>query len=154
MQVDKLGRFSVKSAYKEFNHSNNQPSCLPWKLIWKVRIPLRVACFTWLVARKEVRTHESLWKKGFHPCSRCYMCGEETATINHLFFFRCKLTEHLGRIFLKLKGIMWVMLRDTLIVLERIQHSLETERKMEDCPCLHLVNSLKREKSKVSWRQY
>lgn len=72
-QVDKQGRFSVKSAYKEFNHSNNQIDCWPWKLIWEVQIPYKVACFIWLVAMKAVLSYEGLQKRGFHLCSKCYM---------------------------------------------------------------------------------
>ncbi|KAM3251621.1 hypothetical protein P3L10_005691 [Capsicum annuum] len=116
-QVDKQRRFSIRSAYKELNYSNNQISCWPWKLIWKVKIPYKVACFSWVVARKAVLTHEVLKKRGFHLCSKCYMCEEESETIIHLFL-HCKLTVQLWRIFLNLKGIMWVMPRDTVEVLE------------------------------------
>ncbi|WMV20535.1 hypothetical protein MTR67_013920, partial [Solanum verrucosum] len=96
---------------------------------WKVKIPHKVACFIWLVARKAVLSHEGLKKRGFHLCSKCYMCGEESETINH-FFLHCKLTGQLWRIFLNLKGIMWVMPRDTLEVLECWnKYSTQSEQK-------------------------
>ncbi|XP_070016101.1 uncharacterized protein [Nicotiana sylvestris] len=45
------GKFSVRSAYKEYNLANNQIGCWPWKMIWKVKIPYKAACFTWLLAK-------------------------------------------------------------------------------------------------------
>lgn len=38
-QGNKIGKFSGKSAYKEFILSMNQVGCWTWKLIWKVKIP-------------------------------------------------------------------------------------------------------------------
>lgn len=55
------------------------------KNIWKVKIPFRVACFNWLLAREVVLTHDNLSKRNVNLCSKCYMCGEETETISHLF---------------------------------------------------------------------
>ncbi|WMV42575.1 hypothetical protein MTR67_035960, partial [Solanum verrucosum] len=43
-------------------------------------------------------------------CSRCFLCGETSETVNHLFL-HCKYTHHLWRIFLSLKGISWTMPR-------------------------------------------
>lgn len=104
-QGNRQGTFSIKSAYKEFNVSNNQIDCWPWKLIWKVKIPYKVACFTWLLARKAVLTQDILIRRGFHLCSKCYLCGEEAETISHLFL-HCRIIEQLWRIFINLKGIM------------------------------------------------
>lgn len=79
-------KFSVRSAYKEYNISNNQIGCWPWKMIWKVKIPYKVACFTWLLAKNAVLTQDNLTKRGFQLCSRGYLCGDQAKTINHLFF--------------------------------------------------------------------
>jgi len=107
-QRNRQGKFSVKSAYKEFNLSNNQVGCWPWKMIWKVKIPYKVACFTWLLAKEAVLTQDNLIKRGFHLCSRCYLCGEEAETISHLFL-HCKFTVQIWRIFISFTGILWAM---------------------------------------------
>lgn len=91
---DSKGIFSVKSAYKEYNISNNQVGCCPWKMIWKAKIPHKVACFTWLLAQEVVLTHDNLVKRGYQLTSRRYLCGEEEETINHLFL-HCNWTEAL-----------------------------------------------------------
>ncbi|WMV38390.1 hypothetical protein MTR67_031775 [Solanum verrucosum] len=49
-------------------------------------------------------------KRGITLCSRCFLCGETSETVNHLFL-HCKYTHHLWRIFLSLKGISWTMPR-------------------------------------------
>lgn len=70
-QGNKIGKFSVRSAYNEFSLSMNQVGCWPWKLIWKVKIPYKVACFTWLLAKEAVLTQDNLVKRGYQLCSKC-----------------------------------------------------------------------------------
>ncbi|WMV44532.1 hypothetical protein MTR67_037917 [Solanum verrucosum] len=41
-------------------------------------------------------------------CSRCYICGEEVETVNHLFL-QCRITSQLWRIFISLGGFAWAM---------------------------------------------
>lgn len=80
MADHKHGRFNVKEAYKKFNIFNNQIDCRPWKLMWKQKIPCKVSCFTWLLAKQGVLTLENM-KMGFHLCSRCFLCGEEAELV-------------------------------------------------------------------------
>lgn len=61
---DSRGRFSVKSAYRDFNRSNDQVECWPWKLMWKVKILYKVSCFVWLLANGAVLTQDNLRKEG------------------------------------------------------------------------------------------
>ncbi|XP_060209407.1 uncharacterized protein LOC132636514 isoform X2 [Lycium barbarum] len=89
----------------------NQIMCWPWKMIWKVKVPYKVSCFTWLLARGKALTLDNFCKRGHHlcsSCSSCFLCGEEPETINHLFLHR-KLTEQLWRMFLNYRGILWTM---------------------------------------------
>lgn len=71
--MDCKGIFKVSSAYKLLNQGNQQPQQWPWKHIWKVKVSLKVACFTWLLAREAVLTRENLKKSKFSLCSRCYL---------------------------------------------------------------------------------
>ena len=66
------GVFTVSSAYKNLNQMGTQLRFLPWKLIWKVKIPYKVVVFTWLVVKEAVLTLENLMKRGMHMCSRCF----------------------------------------------------------------------------------
>lgn len=47
-------------AYKILSEVNNQVGFWLWKVIWKVKIQLKVACFSWLVANEAVLTPEKL----------------------------------------------------------------------------------------------
>lgn len=100
---------NAKSAYKEFNQSNNQIGCWPWKMIGKVKIPYKVACFTWLLAREAVLTQDNLLKRGYQLGSRCHLCEAQEETVNHLFL-HCRVTDQLWKIFINLRGIQCLML--------------------------------------------
>ncbi|WMV54825.1 hypothetical protein MTR67_048210 [Solanum verrucosum] len=56
------GVFTVKSCYWERNTNHLLTAVWPWKLIWKIKIPLKVACFTWLdVYRSVEHVHLYTW---------------------------------------------------------------------------------------------
>ncbi|WMV55259.1 hypothetical protein MTR67_048644 [Solanum verrucosum] len=50
------GIFTVSSTYKNLNQMGTQLRFLPWKLMWKVKIPYKVAVFTWLVVKEAAET--------------------------------------------------------------------------------------------------
>jgi len=112
-KMDKDGKFKVKSAYKLLDISTETKEGWPWKMIWKGKIPHKVACFTWLVAHQAVLTQDNLMKRGRQLCSRCFFCEAETETVNHLFL-HCKVTEKLWQWFINLRGIRWAMPRHTV----------------------------------------
>ncbi|WMV37951.1 hypothetical protein MTR67_031336 [Solanum verrucosum] len=105
---NKENKFTVKAAYRVLTTSNNQSGTLPWKMIWRGKIPHKVACFSWLLAREVVLTQDTLMKRGFNLCSRCFLCGKEAETISHLFL-HCSWTDQLWNIFIILRGINWTM---------------------------------------------
>jgi len=111
------GNFSVKEAYKKFNSFTHQVTGWPWKLIWKVKIPPKVSCFTWLLAKQAVLTQENLMKRGIQLSPRCFLCGEEAETVNHLFL-HCRITNILWSIFINSKGLLWVMPRNIVQALK------------------------------------
>ncbi|WMV47891.1 hypothetical protein MTR67_041276 [Solanum verrucosum] len=114
--LDKDGKFRVKAAYKMLNISTETKEWWPWKMIWKGKIPHKVACFTWLVASQAVLTQDNLMKRGKQLCSRCFFCEAEVETVNHLFQ-HCKVTGKLWQWFINLRGIGWAMPRHTSEVL-------------------------------------
>ncbi|WMV30345.1 hypothetical protein MTR67_023730, partial [Solanum verrucosum] len=77
------GVYKVNVAYHQLNQSNYQ--ILNW--LWKVKIPYKVSCLIWLLARGVVLTLDNLMKRGIHMCSRCFLCKEIVETVIHLFLF-------------------------------------------------------------------
>ncbi|WMV30140.1 hypothetical protein MTR67_023525 [Solanum verrucosum] len=104
------GEFKVHSAYRLMDQSSQESPIWPWKQIWKCRIPHKVSCFIWLLAKEAALTQDNVMKRGITLCSRCFLCGETLETVNHLFL-HCKYTQQLWRIFMSLKGISWTMPR-------------------------------------------
>ncbi|WMV55557.1 hypothetical protein MTR67_048942 [Solanum verrucosum] len=47
-------------------------------------------------------------KRGIVLSPRCFLCGEQAETVNHLFL-HCRITGQLWRLFLNLRGIAWSM---------------------------------------------
>jgi len=100
--------FTVSSAYRNMNHMGSQVNFLPWKLIWKVKIPYKVVVFTWLVVKEAVLTQENLMKRGIQMCPRCCFCEQVAETINHLFL-HCKVVGQLWNLFTSFRGISWTV---------------------------------------------
>lgn len=57
------GDYKVSSGYSILNMTFPQTTKWPWKQVWKARTPLKVACFSWLLAKEVVLTHENLGEK-------------------------------------------------------------------------------------------
>jgi hypothetical protein len=56
--LSKRGKFEVNSFYKVLT-SQDGPS-FPWRSIWGVKPPLRVAFFVWTTALEKILTHDNL----------------------------------------------------------------------------------------------
>jgi len=54
----KRGLFEVKSYYEVLNRKDDHS--FPWKSIWCVKAPARVAFFVWTTTLGEILTHDNL----------------------------------------------------------------------------------------------
>lgn len=88
---------------------SSQIRYLPWKLIWKVKIPYEVAVFTWLSVKEAILTRENL-QKHTYMLPMLFMSGY--VEINHLFL-HCKVVRQLRFLFTSFRGIRWRMLGRT-----------------------------------------
>ena len=89
----------------------------PWKLIWKIKLPPKISCFSWSALHGTCLTQDNLTRRKFQMAIRCYMCMKEAETHNHLFL-QCRMTANLWSMFLDLFGLKWVMpqnIRDAVI---------------------------------------
>ena len=59
--------------------------------IWTLNIPLKIACFTWLLTSGKILTWDQLQIRGFNGLSCCVLCEGNLEDIHHLFFF-CPFT--------------------------------------------------------------
>jgi len=51
--------YRVDATYHLMNQSNIQIHNWPWEQTWKAKIPYKVSCFVWLLAREVVLTLEN-----------------------------------------------------------------------------------------------
>jgi len=98
------GVFTVKSCYWSSNAGQRRNRIWPWRLVWKIKIPLKVSCFAWLVCRRACLTHEVLQKKRRQICSRCFMCDQDAEVNGHLFL-HCKVATNLWNMFFCILGV-------------------------------------------------
>jgi len=97
--------FEVKSYYKVL--SSPIQSSFPWKNIWKVNVPLRVAFFVWTVTLGKILTLNNLRKRNIIVMEWCFMCKTSGESIDHLFL-HCMVATELWRTILQLFGVEWV----------------------------------------------
>jgi hypothetical protein len=93
----------------------NGPS-FPWKSIWRVKAPTRVAFFVWLVALGKILTYDNLCKKNVVVIEWYCMCKKNGESIDHLFLLY-EVTRDLWSYIFILFGIKWVMPRTMLELL-------------------------------------
>ncbi|CAN4123762.1 unnamed protein product [Withania somnifera] len=82
--------FKVSAAYRKLNHPYLQVPKWLQKHNWKGKIPHKVACFEWLLAKEAVLTQEDLMKRGIPLCSRFFFGGKTAETVNNFVFLRLK----------------------------------------------------------------
>ena len=86
------GKFDTRSFYHKIR--NAAPSIFPWKGIWKVKVPKRVAFFMWTAAHGQILTLDNLMLCGHPLANRCYLCCCNAESVDHLLLF-CPIAHSL-----------------------------------------------------------
>uniref|UniRef100_A0A453SJU5 Reverse transcriptase zinc-binding domain-containing protein n=1 Tax=Aegilops tauschii subsp. strangulata TaxID=200361 RepID=A0A453SJU5_AEGTS len=94
-QADKIswklttnGLFSVKSMYLDLIDSGPLSRSLH---IWKIKVPLRIKIFMWLVHKEVILTKDNWMERNWVGNPRCCFC-DQNETIKHLFL-ECPLAK-------------------------------------------------------------
>ena len=91
-QLNHSGVFDVRSFYISLLAA---PSVsFPWKSIWCVKVPKRVAFFLWTTARGEILTIDNLVKKKLPLVNWCCLCRGKEEIVDHLLI-HCKYAHTL-----------------------------------------------------------
>ena len=78
----KDGRFLVKLFYKFLVLP--QISLFPSRCFWNPWVPTKVDFFAWEVSWSKVLTLDQPKRRGKALANRCFLCGEEEETVDHL----------------------------------------------------------------------
>ena len=105
-KLSRNGKFEVKSYYKVLTQVDHPP--FPWKSIWKVQVPTRIAFFTWIAALGKILTIDNLRKRKVLILDWCCMCKSNGESVNHLLL-HCPITRDLWDMVFSLLGVCWVM---------------------------------------------
>ena len=79
---DKSKCFTVVSYYRAL--SGTPHVSFPWKIIWKSRVPPRVAFFVWSATTGRILTIGNLWRRDVMVLDWCCMCKNGGETVDHL----------------------------------------------------------------------
>ena len=100
------GKFNIRSFYHKIQ--NVTLSTFPWKGIWKVKVPKKVAFFMWTIAHGQILTLDNLMLRGRTLANRCCVCCCNEESVDHLLI-SCLVAHSLWMYMLWLFGIDWVM---------------------------------------------
>ena len=98
-------KVGVKEAYRLLITPND--ISFPKNCIWVARVPTKVVFFAWEATWGKVLTLDRLQKRRWQLPNRCYLCGCEEETVNHILL-HCRVVRVLWEIVFVLFGIQWV----------------------------------------------
>ena len=76
------GKYGVKGAYNGLVVIN---ACdFPYRGVWVNKVPTKVAFFAWEAAWGKILTLDRLKKRGWQFPNRCFLCGCEEESVNHI----------------------------------------------------------------------
>ena len=106
--------FQVKLFYKALLPSNGLS--VPWKSIWKTKVPPRVSFFVWIATMDRILTMQNLRRRHVMVIDWCYMCKASGESTDHLLL-HCPIATDLWNCMFSLVGIQWVMPKGVLELL-------------------------------------
>jgi hypothetical protein len=75
-------KFDVRSFYKVLARKDNFP--FPWKSIWRIKVPLKVAFFAWSTALGNILTIDNIRKRHVLVADWCYLCKRNGESVSPL----------------------------------------------------------------------
>ncbi|WJZ84180.1 hypothetical protein VitviT2T_003796 [Vitis vinifera] len=101
----KNGKFKVREAYNLV--VNSGASNFPKNNIWVDKVQTKILFFAWEATWGKVLTLDRLQRRGWHLPNRCFLCGCEEETVNHILI-HCIVARVLWDMICALVGIKWV----------------------------------------------
>ena len=100
------GRFEVRSFYHIICAGGQHT--FPWKSIWWVKVPPKVAFFIWLAAHGKNLTIDNLRRRKVCVLDWCFMCKKAGESVDHLLL-HCDYARELWSFIFCIVGLHWVM---------------------------------------------
>jgi hypothetical protein len=100
------GLFEVQSFYHIICSGGNRT--FPWKSVWRIKVPPKVAFFIWLVAHGKNLTIDNLRRRKIWVLDWCFMCKRAGESVDHLLL-HCEYASELCSFIFCIVGLHWVM---------------------------------------------
>ena len=101
-----MGRgFAIRSYYQVLTKSFNRS--FPWKIVWKSKVPSRVALFVWTATLENILTIDNIRKRQILILDWCCMCKRNGKSVDHLLI-HCSIAFDLWSMVFTLIGIHWL----------------------------------------------
>ena len=94
--------FTVKNFYSCLCPSPS--ASFPWKIIWKAKVPPRIAFFSWTAALGKLLTMDNLRKRHLIIVDWCYLCKQSGESVDHLLL-HCSMARELWSMAFGLFGV-------------------------------------------------
>ena len=107
--------FSVQSFYSALKPRS--AVSFPQSIIWSPCVPTKVGFFGSEASWGKVLTLDRLKRRGWHLANRCFLCGVEEESIDHILI-NCTKARVLWELLFALFGVLWVLpfsVKDTLL---------------------------------------
>ncbi|RVX07581.1 putative ribonuclease H protein [Vitis vinifera] len=136
------GVFGAKGAYKILVGSS---ACVfPNRRIWMDKVPTKVSFFAWEASWGKILTLDKLQRKGWQLPNRCFLCGCEEESANHIML-HCTVVKILWEIALAIFRVQWVFPESVIEVLLSWRGSFVGEKKkrhLEFHSVVHFLDGL------------
>jgi hypothetical protein len=106
--------FEVSSFYSAL--SQPATSQFPWRLVWKAKVPSRVAFFIWTASLGKILTTDNLRKRRVIILDWCCLYKADGESVNHLLL-HYPVARDLWNLVCCLFGVSWVMPRGVVDLL-------------------------------------
>jgi hypothetical protein len=93
-------KFSVSSIYQALVDSDVVSHN---SYLWKIKIPLKIKVFLWILYREAILTKDNLVKRNWHENEMCGFCSNNK-TVQHLIFY-CALAKFIWRVVQLASGV-------------------------------------------------
>jgi hypothetical protein len=104
--LKKNGTFDIRSFYHAIRGSGSNG--FPWKGIWGVKVPRRVAFFVWTAAWGNILTCDNLRSRGIVMVGWCCLCRCSGENVAHLLL-HCPMARELWNYVFRRFGVDWVI---------------------------------------------
>ena len=110
----KDGVFASRSFY--YALIDRRGVMFPWKSIWRVKAPPRVAFFVWTATWGRILTCDNLMRRGYTMAGWCCMCCCDGETVDHLLL-HCNAAQKLWNYVFLTFRVHWVLPRQVVDLL-------------------------------------